>query len=297
MVLNLRPLLLAACLLGTLGVFPAYAAMNNVAVDQDVLNSLGQPPNTASLYIAWRQGGSAQPERVGGYYPFSPEYPERGVTSALQAPPSHMPKSRVIPASKAKPGGVFSEITPAMAQATRMPESRVMWESMPLMPPKGYGMGMPKPKRNADNWPTLPSRVISVAPYGYDQNLRPERNLANEWGHRRIDAMPGMAMGGGSVTAIKFEFGETDLPDGAIEKLKTAANEIKNGNGRAQLFGYASAEGQDLSRVRRTAYSRVLAVRNALIQMGIAGAQLSIKAMGIATDNGPPDRVDVAVGR
>jgi len=61
---------------------------------------------------------------------------------------------------------------------------------------------------------------------------------------------------------------------------------------RVQLLAYASETNATANTARRLSLSRALAVRDLLIEQGIATARVQVRALGPAED-GPPNRVDI----
>lgn len=92
---------------------------------------------------------------------------------------------------------------------------------------------------------------------------------------------------------VLFRAGVSELPAGALARLQDLAETLRDQPSTyIELRAYASASGT-LSDSRRMALSRALAVREYLMEQGIAASRMHVKAIG--SDNStPPDRVDIA---
>ena len=64
-------------------------------------------------------------------------------------------------------------------------------------------------------------------------------------------------------------------------------------DGRLQLKAYAGASGESVSTARRLSLSRALAVRAFLIEQDVRSTRIDVRALGVAADAGPPERVDL----
>jgi outer membrane protein OmpA-like peptidoglycan-associated protein len=63
---------------------------------------------------------------------------------------------------------------------------------------------------------------------------------------------------------------------------------------RVQLVAYASGTADQANQARRLSLSRAIAVRSYMIEQGVRGTRIDVRALGNRTDSGgPPDRVDV----
>ena len=63
---------------------------------------------------------------------------------------------------------------------------------------------------------------------------------------------------------------------------------------RVQLVAYASGTPEQANQARRLSLSRAIAVRSYMIEQGVRGTRIDVRALGNRTDSGgPPDRVDV----
>ena len=102
------------------------------------------------------------------------------------------------------------------------------------------------------------------------------------------------AAGRGGDLVLAFESGKSDLPAGNAQ-LEALAKQLAGSEDRIQIRAYASASGSDAaSGARRLSLSRALAVRSYLIDRGIRSTRIDVRALGVPTDGGAADRVEIA---
>ena len=98
---------------------------------------------------------------------------------------------------------------------------------------------------------------------------------------------------------ILFPRGATDPGTATINKLRSVASELNTllgaGAQRVQLEAYGGAPGDKSSDARRLSLKRALVIRQLLIEDGVPGERIDVRAMGGIDDHGAPDRVDVFV--
>jgi len=102
-----------------------------------------------------------------------------------------------------------------------------------------------------------------------------------------------------SVEMMQVGFGKAAeviaerLQDSVAQKLSTQPNQ------HIQLVAYASAPGSDANgavEARLTSLARAVVVRDYLIQRGVSGAQIKVRALGNRAEGGGSlDRVDLMV--
>ncbi len=103
--------------------------------------------------------------------------------------------------------------------------------------------------------------------------------------------------GGTVVGSVAFEKGESEIGTRGKSQLKQTGAQLKQTGSPAELHGYADAgKNGKPADARRLALSRVLEVRDALINMGVPGGRLGVKPIG-AAESGAKDRVDIVVKR
>jgi outer membrane protein OmpA-like peptidoglycan-associated protein len=93
-----------------------------------------------------------------------------------------------------------------------------------------------------------------------------------------------------------------DAPDpakGALGSIKFLANDLNAAmtgpNARIELQAFGGGKGDKGSDARRLSLKRALAIRQVLIDDGVAPDRIDVRAMGGVDDTGPADRVDVYV--
>ncbi len=104
--------------------------------------------------------------------------------------------------------------------------------------------------------------------------------------------------GVGRSYRLAFASGLSKLDDAPTALLKEIAKGAKTDRSiRLKLLAYADADGQTASQSRRLSLARALAVRAYLIDEGVRSVQFEVHANGKKLEGGPPDRVDVIVGK
>ena len=99
--------------------------------------------------------------------------------------------------------------------------------------------------------------------------------------------------------AILFEHNSTDPQPSQMDGIKLLAGDLNSaleaGATQIQLMAFGGAPGDKGSDAKRISLRRALAIRQLLIDNGVPSNKIITKAMGGATDNGEPDRVDIYV--
>jgi len=97
---------------------------------------------------------------------------------------------------------------------------------------------------------------------------------------------------------IGFESTSAALTDVARAQLATLAELLGAKEGRIQIKAFASAGADGASGARRLSLDRALETRSFLIGRGLRGASIDVRALGMAGDGVPADRVEiVTLGR
>jgi outer membrane protein OmpA-like peptidoglycan-associated protein len=100
-------------------------------------------------------------------------------------------------------------------------------------------------------------------------------------------------------SVILFAAGAADPAQSALGAIKFLAGDLNasmSGPGsRIQILAYGGDRGDKGSDARRLSLKRALAIRQVLIDDGVASERIDVRAMGGAEDGGPADRVDVYV--
>ena len=103
----------------------------------------------------------------------------------------------------------------------------------------------------------------------------------------------GLPPAGGALERIQFSGAETLLTPEAEGALRSVAVLISATDRRIQLNAYAGGTAETVGAARRLSLSRALTVRSFLIEAGVRSTRIDIRALGIAEDPGPPERVDI----
>lgn len=100
----------------------------------------------------------------------------------------------------------------------------------------------------------------------------------------------------GSVAlSIPFGGGESDLPPASEDELRAIAQQMAADDTlRLTIRAYAEGTAEDASQARRLSLSRALAIRSFLIEQGIRGPRMDVRALGHRIEP-PRDRVDLVL--
>jgi outer membrane protein OmpA-like peptidoglycan-associated protein len=191
------------------------------------------------------------------------------VRTAVAAPPP-VERKPVRPAVKSVPAG------PA-------PEKRVAVAPPPPPPTRNpvFGGG-PQGAAGLNNLSTLPSapQIAKAVP--------PQPMVA-----------PPAAAGLTKRSVILFAAGAADPAQSALGAIKFLAGDLNaamtGAGSRIQILAYGGDKGDKGSDARRLSLKRALAIRQVLIDDGVASERIDVRAMGGADDGGPTDRVDVYI--
>jgi outer membrane protein OmpA-like peptidoglycan-associated protein len=100
---------------------------------------------------------------------------------------------------------------------------------------------------------------------------------------------PGLAM------RVGFSGNSTRISADEKVRLAALADKMAGSGDRLQLKSFAGGSGETPSASRRRSLSRALAVRSYLIEKGVRSTRIDVRALGMAADSGPSDRVDVII--
>lgn len=284
-----RVFLLSFCVLCPVAVSAGPA----VTVNSQVLDSMGAPPNTASLFLQSDEVRNFASRRA---YGNDALYPGRQKFASIPAPPLERPQSSITQnLIKTEYVGTTNKFKPIAKNGAMGGWGGTF--NTASAPPLGFTpMGAPLQSHPDARESRLPPGVQNFA-----------QNAMSAMGFRWTDIDPRdrgtdltvmrpAAVGPQLLEQVSFGKGETGIDSKAMARLKLAGTQLKANEGwSAELQGYADEK--DPSRARRTALTRILEVRNSLIGMGIRGSRLGVKPLGIPSDNGPTDRVDIIVGK
>lgn len=96
---------------------------------------------------------------------------------------------------------------------------------------------------------------------------------------------------------VRATFGpdRADLSPATETALRTFARTLKDGTAPINVMAYAAGSANDPSTPRRLSLARALAARAVLMNEGIVSTRIYVRALGIPSGDGPPNRVDVIV--
>jgi len=100
-------------------------------------------------------------------------------------------------------------------------------------------------------------------------------------------------------SVILFAPQAADPAESALGAIKFLAGDLNSAmtsaSSRVQIQAYGGNRGDKGSDARRLSLKRALAIRQVLIDDGVAAERIDVRAMGGVDDKGPADRVDVYV--
>ncbi len=104
---------------------------------------------------------------------------------------------------------------------------------------------------------------------------------------------PDVASVGGIAVSVAFPNGESELPQESLDELRGVAQQLLSDDSlRLTIRAYAAGTVDTASVARRLSLSRALAVRSYLIEQGVRGPRMDVRALGHRTE-APQDRVDL----
>lgn len=106
---------------------------------------------------------------------------------------------------------------------------------------------------------------------------------------------PSSLTDGSVALSLSFAAGASDLPAGSASELSAIAQQMNADDSlRLTIRAYAEGTAEEASQARRLSLSRALAVRSYLIEQGIRGPRMDVRALGHRIDP-PRDRVDLVL--
>ena len=153
------------------------------------------------------------------------------------------------------------------------------------MPPRPTILPAPPPSKNVSKLTPTPNEVTlkQTAPVGSKpQDIQQA-------------ALPQAVASKNSVNVV-FTPGGSQLSSSARKALDLIATELNSKKDvRMQLMAYAGENKMAASKARRLSLSRALAVRSYLIEKGVRGTRIDVRALGNKVSSGLPNRVDLRV--
>jgi outer membrane protein OmpA-like peptidoglycan-associated protein len=165
------------------------------------------------------------------------------------------------------------------------------------------------PKPEAAPKPAPPKRVAKAEPAPVQTPTLNPFNAPPDLSHVFSNPPPvvktapaGPTNGNENLTKRSVILFAKDAPDpakSALGALKFLAGDLNaamvSPNARVELQAFGGAKGDKGSDAHRLSLKRALAIRQVLIDDGVAPDRIDVRAMGGVDDTGPADRVDVFV--
>jgi outer membrane protein OmpA-like peptidoglycan-associated protein len=150
----------------------------------------------------------------------------------------------------------------------------------------------PSPAPPPATLPTAAPPVVALAPVEPPQATEPEPPPPPPISDKAATAAATTPTG----LRVTFGKGEADLSPSSAAAIKSLVAGAPPGtNTSFNVAAYAAGTPEDPSTARRLSLSRALAVRSALIADGVSSSRIYVRALGAASGDEPPDRVDLAV--
>ena len=143
--------------------------------------------------------------------------------------------------------------------------------------------------------PSAPSKDITLASNKKKASAEQTQPNISKSQETEQAALPRVVTDTKSIN-VTFAPGSSDLNSGAKKTLNSIATRLrKNENIRMQLMAYAGESNMSASKARRLSLSRALAIRSYLIEKGVRGTRIDVRALGNKVSSGLPNRVDLRV--
>ena len=204
--------------------------------------------------------------------PVPPPTPLPAVAKA--PPPIPAPQPSAAPAPPPPPP---AEVPAPTTTKPPEPEPPRQVATAPVPPPVKAPAPPPLPPAEPVKAPPPPPPATQPAPRQQVAALEPG-DLAELEGHKGL--------------RLLYDAGSVQLPTAGEVRLKALAELLTGSDDRIQLKAYGGGD-DAASAARRLSLSRALAVRSFLIEQGVRSTRIDVRALGIAKDGGPADRVDV----
>ena len=153
------------------------------------------------------------------------------------------------------------------------------------MPPPPTILPAPPPSKNVSKLTPTPNEVT----------LKQTAPVVSKPQEIQQAALPQAVASKNSVNVV-FTPGGSELSSSARKALDLIATELNSKKDvRMQLMAYAGENKMAASKARRLSLSRALAVRSYLIEKGVRGTRIDVRALGNKVSSGLPNRVDLRV--
>jgi outer membrane protein OmpA-like peptidoglycan-associated protein len=204
-----------------------------------------------------------------------------GARPATPEPPVHRTAPKPRPVAAAKP----SQPPPEQASAKPAPAAAATAAT------PATATAAPAPP--AATLPTTVPPTIALAPIAPPPATAP---AAPPPPPPVSDSATSAATATGTGLRVTFGTGESDLSPASATAIHALVQAAPSGDTTSfNVVAYAAGTREDPSTARRLSLARALAVRSALIADGIGSARIYVRALGAATGDEPPDRVDLSV--
>ena len=203
--------------------------------------------------------------------------PSTGVASGMPEPSAPASQQDAVPAPSAAASAAPTALKPAQAMETVEKIAAVPSET------ETVSTNAEETKTDLDTVnKDMQDTVAAVAP---DLAVEPPKVA------EPAPQSPSVPLEG--ITTILFGTDGESVPDSQKSTLDRLAAGYASSEDRIQLKAYAGTESTNNSLARRLSLKRALAVRSYLMDAGIRGKRIDVRALGISNDGGPADRVEI----
>ena len=208
---------------------------------------------------------------------------KRKLAAIKRKVPSSKQTTKNKPATKIKPKTKNNSkpITPKISDLALKQQNVKTGE----MPPPPTILPAPPPSKNVSKLTPTPNEVT----------LKQTAPVVSKPQEKQQAALPQAVASKNSVNVV-FTPGGSQLSSSARKALDLIATELNSKKDvRMQLMAYAGENKMAASKARRLSLSRALAVRSYLIEKGVRGTRIDVRALGNKVSSGLPNRVDLRV--
>jgi len=202
---------------------------------------------------------------------------KRNLAAIKRKVPSSKQTTKIIPETKNNP----KPITPKISDLALKQQNVKTGD----MPPPPTILPAPPPSKNVSKLTPTPNEVT----------LKQTAPVGSKSQEIQQAALPQAVASKNSVNVV-FTPGGSQLSSSARKALDLIATELNSKKDvRMQLMAYAGENKMAASKARRLSLSRALAVRSYLIEKGVRGTRIDVRALGNKVSSGLPNRVDLRV--
>jgi len=202
---------------------------------------------------------------------------KRNLAAIKRKVPSSKQTTKIKPETKNNP----KPITPKISDLALKQQNVKTGD----MPPPPTILPAPPPSKNVSKLTPTPNEVT----------LKQTAPVGSKSQEIQQAALPQAVASKNSVNVV-FTPGGSQLSLSARKALDLIATELNSKKDiRMQLMAYAGENKMAASKARRLSLSRALAVRSYLIEKGVRGTRIDVRALGNKVSSGLPNRVDLRV--